>query len=59
MLQKNKEIVAYCCLKKALFLDPFRWDIHANLGLILIKIKKYKNLLFLDMLELKCISEVH
>lgn len=41
MFSKKKEIVAYCCLRRALFLDPFRWDIHANLGILLMKIKKY------------------
>jgi Bardet-Biedl syndrome 4 protein len=40
MLEKKKEIAAYSCLKKALFLDPFRWDIHTNLGLTLMKVKK-------------------
>jgi Bardet-Biedl syndrome 4 protein len=41
MMEKGKEIVGYCCLKKAHFLDPFRWDINANLGLVLLKAKKY------------------
>jgi Flp pilus assembly protein TadD len=40
MAKKNKDIAAYCCFKKALFLDPFRYDIHANLGMILMKVKK-------------------
>jgi Bardet-Biedl syndrome 4 protein len=41
MAQKNKMVAAYCCFKRALFLDPFRWDIHANLALIFISRKKY------------------
>ena len=41
MSKKNKDIAAYCCLKKALFLDPFRYDIHLNLGILLMKYKKY------------------
>lgn len=59
MSKKGKEIVAYCCLKKSLFLDPFRWDTHANIGLTLMKIKKYKQLLIVGLLELSCILEVH
>lgn len=39
--KKGKDIAAYGCLKKALFLDPFRYDIHLNLGLLLLKYKKY------------------
>lgn len=41
MFAKKKDIVAYCCLKRALFLDPFRWDIHANIGLLLMKRNKF------------------
>lgn len=41
MFDKKKVIAAYSCLKRALFLDPFRWDIHANLGLLFMKHKKY------------------
>jgi Bardet-Biedl syndrome 4 protein len=37
MVQKNKLVAAYCCLKRALFLDPFRWDLHANLALIFMR----------------------
>jgi hypothetical protein len=40
MAKKNKDIAAYCCFKKALFLDPFRYDIHTNLAIILLKVKK-------------------
>ena len=40
MLNKKKDIVAYCCLKRALFLDPFRWDIHANLARLFMRRKK-------------------
>ena len=58
MFAKKKEIVAYCCLKRALFLDPFRWDIHANLGILLMKIKKYQNEVNEDMWELRSISGV-
>lgn len=43
MNQKNKYVVAYCCFKRALFLDPFRWDIHANISLIFMNKKKYSN----------------
>lgn len=41
MQMKNKLVSAYCCFKRALFLDPFRWDIHANIALIFIMKKKY------------------
>lgn len=40
MLNKRKDIVAYCCLKRALFLDPFKWDIHANLGKLFMRKNK-------------------
>jgi len=40
MADKKKIIAAYSCFKRALFLDPFRWDIHANLGLLFMKYKK-------------------
>lgn len=42
MFEKKKVIAAYSCLKRALFLDPFRWDIHANLGILFMKHKKYR-----------------
>jgi len=41
MFGKKKLIAAYSCFKRALFLDPFRWDIHTNLGLIFIAKGKY------------------
>lgn len=37
MVQKSKFVVAYCCFKRALFLDPFRWNFHTNLALLFIK----------------------
>jgi hypothetical protein len=40
MSEKKKNIAAYSCFKRALFLDPFRWDIHANLGLLFLRHKK-------------------
>jgi Bardet-Biedl syndrome 4 protein len=40
MYEKKKIIAAYSCFKRALFLDPFRWDIHANLGLLFMKHRK-------------------
>jgi len=43
MFQKKKTIAAYSCFKRALLLDPFRWDIHTNLGLLFMNHKKYKN----------------
>ena len=41
MIQKNKLVAAYSCFKRALFLDPFRWDIHANIALTFIRKGKY------------------
>jgi Bardet-Biedl syndrome 4 protein len=41
MYQKKKIISAYSCLKRAIFLDPFRWDIHANMAIVLMNNKKY------------------
>ena len=41
MIQKNKLVAAYSCFKRALFLDPFRWDIHANISLTFIRKGKY------------------
>ena len=35
--KKRKHLLAYGCMKRALFLDPFRWDTHANLGILLMK----------------------
>lgn len=58
MQKKGKNVVAYCCLQRALFLDPFRWDIHTNIGLLLMKEKKYL-FFYSDMWVLKCISEAH
>lgn len=40
MSHKGKMVAAYSCFKRALFLDPFRWDIHANIALIFIKKRK-------------------
>jgi len=40
MKQKNKLVAAYSCFKRALFLDPFKWDIHANLALLFMEKKK-------------------
>jgi len=37
MAEKKKLLVAYCCFKRALFLDPFRWNFHLNLALLFIK----------------------
>lgn len=41
MYQKKKVIAAYSCLKRAIFLDPFRWDIHANMAIVLMNNSKY------------------
>ena len=41
MLNKRKDIVAFCCLKKALFLDPFKWEVHANLAKLFMRKNKY------------------
>jgi tetratricopeptide (TPR) repeat protein len=41
MTEKKKFLVAYCCFKRALFLDPFRWNFHTNLALLFIKKCKY------------------
>lgn len=41
MQAKNKQVAAYCCFKRALFLDPFRWDVHANLALLLMNKHKF------------------
>ena len=56
MSEKKKNIAAYSCFKRALFLDPFRWDIHANLGLLFMKHKKYFIFLSKDICKLKFIS---
>ena len=39
MHKNNKNIAAYSCFKRALFLDPFKWDIQANLALLFINKK--------------------
>ena len=41
MMNKSKDIVAYCCFKRSIFLDPFRWDAHTNLAKLLMKKGKY------------------
>ena len=41
MVNKSKDIVAYCCFKRAIFLDPFLWDVHVNLAKLLMRKCKY------------------
>ena len=40
MMSKSKLVAAYSCFKRALFLDPFRFDVHANLALLLMNKQK-------------------
>ena len=42
MVKKNKLVTAYCCFKRALFLDAFRWDFHTHIALLFMKKQKYK-----------------
>lgn len=41
MMDKNKNLAAYCCLRKSVFLNPLQWKPIANLGMICLKMKKY------------------
>ena len=40
MFKKKKLVSSFCCLRRALFLDPFRWEVHVNLALVLMSNKK-------------------
>ena len=41
LMEKEKYLASFCCIRKAIFLDPFLWESHANLGLVCLEMKKY------------------